>query len=135
MSHSLHSSSSYSYHLRTYPNKLLLMASGSSWTAKQNKIFENALAVYDEETPERWQKLARVVGGKTEEEVKRHYEKLVEDIRLIEEGLIPLPNYNTNNVPPIRGSRPSSSVRSYSTYLDDQERRLIFLLFLSLSSY
>ncbi|KAI9118275.1 hypothetical protein K1719_010607 [Acacia pycnantha] len=99
------------------------MASSSTWTAKQNKRFENALAVYDEETPERWQKLSRAVGGnKTAEEVKMHYEKLVEDVRLIEEGLVPLPNYNTDVQPP--RARPSSTVRTYSTYLDDQDRRI-----------
>nr|QSD99786.1 MYB family transcription factor [Melilotus albus] len=72
------------------------MASSSNWTAKQNKRFENALAMLDKDTPDRWQKLARAVGGKTVE-VKRHYEMLVEDVRQIEEGHVPLPNY-TNNV-------------------------------------
>ncbi|KAF7817578.1 protein RADIALIS-like 4 [Senna tora] len=74
-----------------------MMASSSGWTAKQNKKFENALAMYEEDTPDRWQKLARAVGGKTVEEVKRHYEKLVEDVKLIEQGHIPLPNYNYSN--------------------------------------
>lgn len=71
------------------------MASNSSeWTRKQNKRFENALALYEEESPDRWKKLARAVGGgKTEEEVKRHYEKLVHDLKQIEEGQVPLPNY------------------------------------------
>ncbi|XP_031095250.1 protein RADIALIS-like 4 [Ipomoea triloba] len=69
------------------------MASSSAWTAKQNKRFENALAVYDKDTPDRWRNLARAVGGKTEEEVKRHYEMLVEDINHIESGKVPLPKY------------------------------------------
>ncbi|XP_044475227.1 protein RADIALIS-like 4 [Mangifera indica] len=69
------------------------MASGSTWTTKQNKLFENALAIYDKDTPDRWQKLARAVGGKTVDEVKRHYEMLVEDVKQIEAGQIPLPNY------------------------------------------
>ncbi|KDP38508.1 hypothetical protein JCGZ_04433 [Jatropha curcas] len=68
-------------------------ASGSSWTPKQNKLFENALAIYDRDTPDRWHNLARAVGGKTVEEVKRHYELLVEDVRQIEAGQVPLPNY------------------------------------------
>ncbi|KAJ8460721.1 hypothetical protein OPV22_033647 [Ensete ventricosum] len=68
------------------------MASGSmssSWTAKENKTFEKALAVYDKDTPDRWHKIARAVGGKTAEEVKRHYELLLEDIRRIEAGQMP----------------------------------------------
>ncbi|KAK6130980.1 hypothetical protein DH2020_035284 [Rehmannia glutinosa] len=65
----------------------------STWTAKQNKVFEDALANYDKDTPEWWQNLARAVGGKTVEEVKRHYQKLVEDIKHIETGKVPVPNY------------------------------------------
>nr|XP_004238300.1 protein RADIALIS-like 3 [Solanum lycopersicum] len=70
------------------------MATNSTWSHHQNKLFENALAIYDIDTPDRWRKLANAVGGKTEEEVKNHYEKLVEDIKRIESGNIPLPNYN-----------------------------------------
>ncbi|CAJ2643072.1 DnaJ subfamily c member 2-like protein [Trifolium pratense] len=85
------------------------MASSSNWTAKQNKRFENALAMLEKDTPDRWQKLARAVGGKTIEEVKRHYEMLVEDVKQIEEGHVPLPNY-TNNL-------------GY-TYIMDQDKRM-----------
>ncbi|KAJ7005960.1 protein RADIALIS-like 3 [Populus alba x Populus x berolinensis] len=67
--------------------------SGSSWTAKQNKLFEKALAVYDKDTPDRWQNVAKAVGGKSPEEVKRHYDRLVEDLVYIESGRAPLPNY------------------------------------------
>ncbi|KAK4351971.1 hypothetical protein RND71_027489 [Anisodus tanguticus] len=70
------------------------MATNSTWTHQQNKLFENALAIYDRDTPDRWRNLAKAVGGKTEEEVKNHYEKLVEDISRIESGNVPLPNYN-----------------------------------------
>ncbi|KAL5558042.1 hypothetical protein UlMin_034253 [Ulmus minor] len=68
------------------------MASGS-WTLKQNKVFENALAIYDKDSPDFWHNLARAVGGKTVEEVKRHYQLLLEDVKKIESGEIPLPNY------------------------------------------
>ncbi|GFQ06455.1 transcription factor radialis [Phtheirospermum japonicum] len=72
------------------------MASSSmsrGWTAKENKDFEKALAVYDKDTPDRWANVARAVGGRTEEEVKRHYEVLVEDVHHIESGRVPFPNY------------------------------------------
>ncbi|KAJ8772677.1 hypothetical protein K2173_027854 [Erythroxylum novogranatense] len=77
------------------------MASSSNWTPKQNKLFENALVKYGENTPDRWNKLARAVGGKTVDEVKEHYEMLVEDVKQIEAGQIPLPNYKkpTRNTP------------------------------------
>lgn len=90
------------------------MASSSSWTPKQNKRFENALAIYDKDTPDRWQKLARAVGGKTVEEVKRHYEILVEDLKHIEQGLVPLPKYRN-------ASTIGSSIKSYS-YIDEEQR-------------
>ncbi|GLT72976.1 hypothetical protein SLA2020_448670 [Shorea laevis] len=67
--------------------------SNATWTAKQHKIFENALAIYYKETPDRWQNIANVIGGTTEEEVKRQYQILLEDIKCIESGKVPLPNY------------------------------------------
>ncbi|CAN0909139.1 Transcription factor RADIALIS [Linum grandiflorum] len=70
--------------------------SGGSWTAKQNKAFEKALAVYDKETPDRWSNVAKAVGGnKTPEDVKLHYDLLVEDVKFIESGRVPFPNYTT----------------------------------------
>lgn len=70
-------------------------SSTSSWTFKQNKMFERALAVYDKDTPDRWHNVAKAVGGKSVEEVKRHYDILVEDIIDIENGRVPLPKYKT----------------------------------------
>lgn len=64
----------------------------SSWTSRQNKLFEKAIAQYDKDSPDFWQNVARAV-GKSTEEVKRHYEMLVEDLKHIESGTIPLPNY------------------------------------------
>ncbi|CAL0329239.1 unnamed protein product [Lupinus luteus] len=76
--------------------------SDSSWTPKQNKLFEKALAKYDKDTHDRWQNVAKAVGGKSADEVKKHYEILLEDLRHIESGRIPIPNYkstvNTTNV-------------------------------------
>uniref|UniRef100_M0ZWJ6 Myb family transcription factor n=1 Tax=Solanum tuberosum TaxID=4113 RepID=M0ZWJ6_SOLTU len=65
----------------------------ASWTSRQNKKFEEALALYDRDTPDRWHNIARCVGGKSAAEVKRHYGVLVKDIMQIENGQVPLPNY------------------------------------------
>ncbi|KAL3640875.1 Protein RADIALIS-like 6 [Castilleja foliolosa] len=67
----------------------------TNWTARENKLFEDALAVYDMDTPDRWHNVARAVGNKTAEEVKCHYQKLVDDIYNIEAGLVPLPKYKS----------------------------------------
>ncbi|KAL5788587.1 hypothetical protein ACOSP7_005536 [Xanthoceras sorbifolium] len=72
-------------------------SSGGLWTAEQNKAFERALAVFDQDTPDRWHNVARAVGGKTPEEVKRHYDLLVEDIKYIESGQVPFPKYRTSS--------------------------------------
>lgn len=66
--------------------------STASWTQKQNKLFEMALAVYDKDTPDRWNNIARAVGdNKSVDDVKRQYELLVEDVRRIESGMVPYP--------------------------------------------
>uniref|UniRef100_A0A7N0T0F0 Myb-like domain-containing protein n=1 Tax=Kalanchoe fedtschenkoi TaxID=63787 RepID=A0A7N0T0F0_KALFE len=76
-----------------------MRSSGSTWTPAQNKMFEKALATYDRDTPDRWQNVARAVGGgKSAEEVKRHYDLLIEDLRHIESGRVPLPNYKSTSL-------------------------------------
>ncbi|KAG2391286.1 Protein RADIALIS-like 5 [Vigna angularis] len=69
----------------------------SSWTRMQNKQFESALAFYDQDTPDRWQNIARILGDKSVEEVKKHYEILVEDLRHIESGRVPIPSYKSTH--------------------------------------
>jgi hypothetical protein len=70
-----------------------LSSSRAQWTAKQNKQFEQALAVYDRDTPDRWHNIARAVGGKSADEVRRYYELLVKDVEHIEAGKVPFPAY------------------------------------------
>ncbi|KAJ6413150.1 hypothetical protein OIU84_006034 [Salix udensis] len=73
-----------------------LTSSRSSWTPMQNKRFEKALALYDKDTPGRWHNVAKAVGGKSAEEVERHYEILIRDVREIESGRVPFPNYRSS---------------------------------------
>ncbi|KAG2298522.1 hypothetical protein Bca52824_034994 [Brassica carinata] len=75
-------------------NSMSAYGSGS-WTVKQNKAFERALATYDQDTPDRWYNVARAVGGTTPDEAKRQYDILVRDIESIENGHVPFPNYKT----------------------------------------
>ncbi|XP_062202900.1 protein RADIALIS-like 3 [Phragmites australis] len=64
--------------------------SSSQWSPRQNKLFERALAVYDADTPDRWHNVARYMGGtKSVQEVRHHYQQLVEDVALIESGGAP----------------------------------------------
>lgn len=57
------------------------------WSWEENKLFELALAVVDEEDPDRWEVVAALVGGKKSvEDVKKHYVILLEDLQFIESG-------------------------------------------------
>lgn len=70
------------------------MTSNSTW--RQNKLFENALAIYDKDTPDRWQNIAKAT-GMTVVEVKRQYQLLVDDVEQIESDKVPLPNWEECN--------------------------------------
>ncbi|CAO2831479.1 unnamed protein product [Amaranthus hypochondriacus] len=68
-----------------------------SWTREEEKAFENAIATHSiDESNEKWDKIASVVTTKTVEEIKQHYEFLVEDVGAIEAGKVPLPNYGSD---------------------------------------
>lgn len=69
------------------------VGSSSLWSKEQDKAFENAIATYPEDSSDRWEKIAADVPGKTLEEIKEHYELLVDDVTRIESGSVPLPNY------------------------------------------
>ncbi|KAK7397020.1 hypothetical protein VNO78_18184 [Psophocarpus tetragonolobus] len=57
------------------------------WSWEQNKLFELALAVVDEQQPERWEVVAAMVGGeKSAGDVQEHYIILLEDLLVIESG-------------------------------------------------
>ncbi|RZS22996.1 hypothetical protein BHM03_00055837 [Ensete ventricosum] len=69
----------------------------SSWTREQEKAFENALATHPEDCSDWWEKIAANVPGKSIEDVKNHYELLLEDINGIESGRVPLPCYPSSS--------------------------------------
>lgn len=57
------------------------------WSWEENKLFELALAMVDEQHPERWEVVAAMVGGeKSAGEVQEHYMILLEDLHVIESG-------------------------------------------------
>ncbi|CAL9235976.1 unnamed protein product [Arabidopsis halleri] len=70
---------------------------GTKWTAEENKKFENALAFYDKDTPDRWSKVAAMLPGKTIGDVIKQYKELEEDVSDIEAGLIPIPGYASDS--------------------------------------
>ena len=61
---------------------------GGHWSLEENKVFEMALAVVEEQHPHRWEAVAAMIGGlKTSDDVHKHYNILLEDLQLIDSGL------------------------------------------------
>ncbi|KAL9166832.1 hypothetical protein ABFS82_05G056600 [Erythranthe guttata] len=72
-------------------------SSSSEWSREQDKQFEKAIVTYPEDTSDRWEKIAAQVAGKSAEDVKHHYELLVDDVNRIESGFIEVPCYNSSS--------------------------------------
>ncbi|XP_068648161.1 transcription factor MYBS1-like isoform X1 [Aristolochia californica] len=71
-----------------------MYSSVGGWTRESEKAFENAIAThFAKNSKPNWEDIASAVPRKTVEEVKRHYEILVEDVDAIEAGRVPIPGY------------------------------------------
>ncbi|XP_047307254.1 transcription factor DIVARICATA-like [Impatiens glandulifera] len=70
----------------------------SNWSKEENKKFEKALARYDETVPDRWQRIAEMIPGKTVFDVQRQYSELEADLCEIEAGLVPIPGYLSSSM-------------------------------------
>ncbi|CAF2105989.1 hypothetical protein HID58_079402 [Brassica napus] len=67
-----------------------------TWSIEEEKSFENAIAMHcveEEITEDQWMKMASMVPTKSLQEVKNHYQMLLEDVKAIESGQVPLPRY------------------------------------------
>ncbi|KAG6513220.1 transcription factor DIVARICATA-like [Zingiber officinale] len=62
------------------------------WTRGEDKVFERALVLYPEGTPERWSVIAAELSGRSAVEAWERYQALVEDCRMIERGLVEVPD-------------------------------------------
>ena len=78
------------------------------WSREEEKAFENAIATHwiddskdQQQQKLQWNNIASMVPTKTVEELKQHYQLLLEDVNAIEAGIVPLPKYI--------GEEPSSS--------------------------
>ncbi|KAL6977125.1 hypothetical protein U1Q18_025921 [Sarracenia purpurea var. burkii] len=69
-------------------------AAQPTWTRFEDKVFEQALVMFPEEMADRWQKIAERLPGRSPEEVRTHYEVLVQDVLEIDSGRVELPSYS-----------------------------------------
>nr|GMD00467.1 transcription factor DIVARICATA-like [Ipomoea batatas] len=83
------------------PNSSWLMQPGrrTRWTKEENKLFESALAMIDERTPDRWVRVAHMVPGKSVSDVINRFQELAADVSNIEAGLVPVPGYLASSFP------------------------------------
>ncbi|GJM92472.1 hypothetical protein PR202_ga08948 [Eleusine coracana subsp. coracana] len=61
------------------------------WSKAEDKVFESALVLWPEHTPDRWAMVAAQLQGRTPQEAWEHYEALVADVDLIERGAVDVP--------------------------------------------
>ncbi|XP_073311377.1 transcription factor DIVARICATA-like [Primulina huaijiensis] len=105
-------------------NWLLEDNMGAKWTPAENKMFENALALFDKDTPDRWRNVAAMIPGKTVEDVMKQYRDLVEDVSDIEAGLVPVPGYRNDSLTSDWESKYCQiGKRSSSIRTSEQERK------------
>ncbi|GLT43774.1 hypothetical protein SLA2020_177050 [Shorea laevis] len=69
----------------------------TSWTKEENKRFERALAIFGEETPDRWMKVAAMT-GKSVQDVLQQYKELEKDVCEIEAGRFPIQGYYSSSL-------------------------------------
>jgi SHAQKYF class myb-like DNA-binding protein len=67
--------------------------SAGEWTREENKQFESALAIYGDDRPDRWIRVAEMIPGKSVFDVMKQYRELEEDVSDIEAGRVPIPGY------------------------------------------
>ncbi|XP_057956552.1 transcription factor SRM1-like [Malania oleifera] len=100
------------------------------WSRLQDKLFERALVMFPEGTPDRWEKIAGEV-GKPVGEVWRHYEDLVHDVEDIDSGRVELPSYPDDSGSAASGSgsraRQGESERKKGIPWTEEEHRLFLI--------
>uniref|UniRef100_A0ACD5T6X5 Uncharacterized protein n=1 Tax=Avena sativa TaxID=4498 RepID=A0ACD5T6X5_AVESA len=97
---------------------LSMSAARAGWTPKQNRLFEQALAVHDTDAPDRWHNVARAVGGgKSADDVRRYYELLATTSHASRPEMCPSPSTGPHapgpaTTPPVDAARrPSPATR------------------------
>ncbi|KAG5529973.1 hypothetical protein RHGRI_030366 [Rhododendron griersonianum] len=70
-----------------------------TWTRPENKVFEHVLVVFPDETADRWRRIADQLSGVVAggEEVRAHFEDLVDDVFEIDSGRVELTSYSDDS--------------------------------------
>ncbi|CAN0916844.1 Transcription factor DIVARICATA [Linum grandiflorum] len=63
------------------------------WSWEEDKEFETALVTFPDGMPDRWERIAGLLPGKSEDDVLKHFEDLVMDVMAIDGDVVELPRY------------------------------------------
>ena len=79
----------------------LLGSDSVSWTWEEDKFFETSLAQYDGSWPimgdDYWSRLQEKMPQKGVQDLKDRFTRLEDDVRAIESGLVPLPDFEDDS--------------------------------------
>ncbi|KAG5576577.1 hypothetical protein H5410_056711 [Solanum commersonii] len=91
----------------------------SVWTKEEDKILENTLAT-NEDNNNQLDEMTNALPWKSADDIKDHYNILIEDINVIESGYLPLTNY------PKMQSQNSKAYVDSSIFELNQSPKLLF---------
>ena len=84
-----------------FTNLGLLGSDSVSWTWEEDKFFETSLAQYDGSWPimgdDYWSRLQEKMPQKGVQDLKDRFTRLEDDVRAIESGLVPLPDFEDDS--------------------------------------
>ncbi|GMH07869.1 hypothetical protein Nepgr_009709 [Nepenthes gracilis] len=69
----------------------------SKWTRVEGKVFAEALGLLSENKPDRWEKIAGRIPGKSLADVRDYYDDLVHDVIGIDSGRVELTSVTPTN--------------------------------------
>ncbi|KAF8115252.1 hypothetical protein N665_0029s0090 [Sinapis alba] len=99
----------------------------SQWTRSEDKMFEEALVLFPEGSPNRWEIIAGQL-QKSSGEVREHYEALVHDVIEIDSGRVHVPDYMDDSAGQISfASKHGENERKRGTPWSESEHKLFLV--------
>ncbi|CAN4088870.1 unnamed protein product [Withania somnifera] len=96
-----------------------MLPSSVVWSREEVKAFENAIAMHwVDDCVQQWEKFASMVPTKTIDDLKQHYQLLMDDVAAIKAGQVPIPNYKGEEASSSSGNSGSVGRRSNGGYSD-----------------
>ena len=101
----------------------------NEWSGYENKLFETTLAGLDVCSGSLYEQIMCVMPWKSVEQIKSHYEKLIEDVAMIENGDVCTPNYG-GCVTVDNGNGADHNKRKVAPSTEEEHRLVLFYFIL-----